>query len=155
MAKFYHQLSSDQRCQIYTLRKSGKSQASIASEIGVDPSTVSRELSRNKGKRNYGFVQAHKKATERRSAANSLAYRMTADVQEFIIEQLQATQSSPIQISGRMTEIGMESVSHESIYRMIAKDKKQGGDLHKHLRRRGKKYNKPEYRLRKTLKVLV
>jgi len=138
----YHQLSSDQRCQIYTLRKRRFSQAKIATEIGVNPSTISRELSRNKGKCHYGFLQAHEKATTRRSTANSVAYRMTADAQTFIIEQLEATQSSPVQISGRMQEVGMESVSHESIYCMIAKDKKQGGSLHKHLRHRGKKYNK-------------
>ena len=138
----YHQLTSAQRCQIYTLRKRKISQADIALEVGVDPSTISRELSRNKSKRNYGFLQAHEKATSRRCTANSTVYRMTSDVKEFIIEQLESTQASPVQISARMKELGMESVSHESIYCMIAKDKKQAGTLHTHLRRRGKKYNK-------------
>jgi IS30 family transposase len=142
MPKGYKQLTSDQRCQIYTLRKRNLSQATIATEIGVSPSTISRELLRNKGKRRYSFLQAHKKATTRRSASNSIAYRMTSDALAFIIEQLKMTQASPVQISGRMKEEGIKTVSHESIYRMITKDKKQGGSLHKHLRHRGKKYNK-------------
>ena len=33
-------------------------------------------------------------------------------------------------------------VSHETIYRYIWRDKKQGGLLYKHLRHKGKKYNK-------------
>ena len=32
------------RCQIYALLQSGRSQAHIARQIGVDPSTISREL---------------------------------------------------------------------------------------------------------------
>ena len=42
----------EQRCQIYALLQSGHSQAHIARQIGVDPSTISRELVRNTGARN-------------------------------------------------------------------------------------------------------
>ena len=45
----YTQLTEVQRYQISILLKNGFSQRSIAKEIGVSPSTVNREISRNKG----------------------------------------------------------------------------------------------------------
>lgn len=55
---------------------------------------------------------------------------------------LRDTQASPVQISGRLKALGKTTVSHESIYRMIWKDKAAGGNLYNHLRHRAKKYNK-------------
>ena len=49
----YTQLTQDQRYQIYAFMKAGFSQNSIATEIGVHKSTVSRELSRNRGQKGY------------------------------------------------------------------------------------------------------
>jgi len=48
---------------------------------------------------------------------------------------------SPEQIAGRFKLAG-NSISHETIYRHIWKDKSSGGSLYKHLRHSGKKYNK-------------
>lgn len=47
----------------------------------------------------------------------------------------------PEQISGRLREEGV-FISHESIYPFVWRDKQIGGNLYKHLRRQGKKYNK-------------
>jgi IS30 family transposase len=47
----YTQLTQAQRYQIYALLKMGHSQTQIANCIGVDKSTISRELSRNRGQR--------------------------------------------------------------------------------------------------------
>jgi transposase, IS30 family len=58
-ARSYLHLTCEQRCQIYALLQSGHSQAHIARKIGVDPSTISRELVRNTGARGYRFKQAH------------------------------------------------------------------------------------------------
>ena len=44
MPEGYLHLTCEQRCQIYALLQSGHSQAHIARQIGVDPSTISREL---------------------------------------------------------------------------------------------------------------
>lgn len=44
----YQQLSFKQRCQLKAFWKAGYLQKEIASEIGVHPSTVSRELKRNR-----------------------------------------------------------------------------------------------------------
>jgi len=47
---------------------------------------------------------------------------------------------SPEQISGWLLDTQNLSLSHESVYRHVWADKKGGGNLYKHLRRRGKKY---------------
>ena len=41
MPEGYLHLTCEQRCQIYALLQSGHSQAHIARQIGVDPSTIS------------------------------------------------------------------------------------------------------------------
>jgi IS30 family transposase len=55
MTKLYRRLTQDQRCQIYALRKRGIAQAGIASGLGTNKSTISRELSRNKRVWGYRF----------------------------------------------------------------------------------------------------
>ena len=147
MPKGYKQLTYEQRCQISVLKKSKISQRSISSILKVSPSTVSRELTRNKGKRGYKEKQADGLSVARRSKANSIKYRITDEAKEFVLDQLATVGSSPVQISGRMVVLGLNKISHESIYRIIADDKKGGGSLYKSLRRRGKKYN---YRRGKT-----
>ena len=48
---------------------------------------------------------------------------------------------SPEQISGWLSEQGIK-LSHQRIYQMIWDDKREGGNLWRCLRRRGKRYNK-------------
>jgi transposase, IS30 family len=137
----------EQRCQIYALLKSGHTQAHIARQIGVDPSTISRELARNSGASGYRFGQAHETASDRRHAASSTPRKMTPAVVAVIEEKLIQEQWSPEQISGRLAQEGVAqegvaTISHESIYRHVWNDKKDGGNLYFHLRHSGKKYNK-------------
>ena len=49
----YTQLTRDERYQIYALRKAGHSQKEIAEVLRRNPSTISRELGRNKGLKGY------------------------------------------------------------------------------------------------------
>ena len=58
MPEGYHHLTYEERCQIYALLQSGLSQAAIARQLGVDRSTIKRELDRNTGARSYRFKQA-------------------------------------------------------------------------------------------------
>ena len=74
----YKQLTQEQRYYIFQLNKKDFTQVEIAQEIGVDKSTISRELKRNTGQRGYRPRQAQKKATERRQLA-SKAIKMTAE----------------------------------------------------------------------------
>ena len=142
MPEGYLHLTCEQRCQIYALLQSGHSQAHIARQIGVDPSTISRELVRNTGARGYRFKQAHEKATQRREEASDKPRKMTPDLVELIEEKLTQEQWSPDQISGRLAKDGVAFISHERIYQHVWKDKKDGGTLYLHLRHSGKKYNR-------------
>ena len=134
MPEGYLHLTCEQRCQIYALLQSGHSQAHIARQIGVDPSTISRELVRNTGARGYRFKQAHEKASQRRQEASDKPRKMTPDLVELIEEKLTQEQWSPDQISGRLAKDGVAFISHERIYQHVWKDKKDGGTLYLHLR---------------------
>ena len=51
MYKSYHHLGSEQRYRIESFMKAGFTQKQIAVQLGVHPSTISRELKRNTPKR--------------------------------------------------------------------------------------------------------
>ena len=140
MISHYHHLTRDQRCQIYALKTTGMSQKKIAKRLKVDTSTICRELKRNQGKKGYRFQQADKLASNRRSTASRRPICMTPENIEIINAKL-SEGWSPEQISGRLKLEGIMQVSHESIYRHIWADKRQGGKLYTYLRHGGKKYN--------------
>ncbi len=140
MPKGYTHLAYEQRCQIYALLKRGNSKFQIAEVVGAHVSTIKRELKRNQGKRGYRYKQAQIKASNRRVNTSRKKRKMTTEVLLYVEKMLCDRQWSPEQIAGRMKKDLLFSVSHESIYRFVWKDKHDGGSLYKHLRRKGKKY---------------
>jgi IS30 family transposase len=136
----YRRVTYEDRCQIYALSKGGTCQESIASVLGVSQSTVSRELRRNRGQRGYRFKQAEAKA-QARQALRSKPRKLTASVRRKVEAKLRQMRWSPEQISGWLRDQGIK-LSHERIYQMIWQDKRDGGNLWRSLRRRGKRYNK-------------
>lgn len=141
MPKGYHHLTYEERCQVYALRKRGDSQALISKQLGVNRSTICRELQRNTGNKGYRYKQAQWRAIERRRVASSTPKKMDESIMALITEKL-SIQWSPEQISGWMKLQNLKSVSYETIYHLIWKDKRNGGVLYRQLRHRGKKYNK-------------
>ena len=140
MPKGYHHVTREQRSQISALKAIATPLNKIARVIGLSPSSVCRELKRNTGKRGYQFKQADKMASDRRSRISQIPKKMTAEMVDLIEEKLDLDWS-PEQMAGRLKLEG-DFISHESIYRHIREDKKNGGTLYKKLRRKGKKYNK-------------
>lgn len=135
----YHQLTQEQRYQIYALMKTKHSLSEIAAVIGVQKCSVSRELKRNRGQRGYRPQQAQELASERRRKA---VPRITAQVWA-VVERLVNQDWSPEQISGRLKREQGIGISHEWIYQYILADKQAGGDLYRHLRcqkKRRKRY---------------
>ncbi|MGP9591412.1 helix-turn-helix domain-containing protein, partial [Halomonas sp. AOP42-B2-16] len=65
----YNQLTENERYQIYILKKAGHSQLAIAEKMERSPSTISRELRRNRGLRGYRPGQAQKLSSARRHDA--------------------------------------------------------------------------------------
>ncbi len=138
--KRYKQLTYEQRCQIEVLKKRGDSQTAIAETVGVNQSSVSRELRRNTGQRGYRHKQAQRRATTRRQGAYK-AIKMTPDVITLVDQQV-ALKWSPEQISGWLKKEHHISLSHERIYQHIWQNKARGGDLYQQLRRHGRRYHK-------------
>lgn len=132
-------LTKAQRYVISSLRKRGITQKEIAKELGVSPSTISRELKRNGGKRGgYNADTAHSLAQERKERyCNNRKF--TSSVEKRIRDYLENEQWSPEQISGYCKINNIEMVSVERIYQFIRKDKQSGGELYKHLRHRLKR----------------
>ena len=141
MAKAYHHVTQDIRSQIYALKAIGTSLHKISAIVGRHVSTISREISRNKGGRGYRYNQANEKALERRAKASRTPQKLTPTLVTIIEEKL-LKKWSPDQISGRLKEKDIASISHEAIYQHIWKNKRAGGILYKQLRHNGKKYNK-------------
>ena len=127
----YNRLTEDKRIVLHALRKAGLTQAAIAAELNVHPSTISREVKRNTGLRGYRPKQAHRLACSRRAQSYSCRISQTTwESVDAMIEQ----DWSPEQISGYLKVNGDPSVSPEWIYQHIYEDKRQGGTLHTHLR---------------------
>jgi IS30 family transposase len=140
--KGYRHLTLELRCQIFALKGRGISQDSISKQLGVDKYTISREFKRNKSKDGcYDAVTAQLNYQERQvSARKSRVRKLSGDTLKQVSTWLTDYQWSPSEISGRLKkEFGIQ-LSQELIYQYIWRDKHAGGELYKHLRRRGKKY---------------
>ena len=133
----YKQLTQDQRYQIKALLDNKITKTKIARTLGVDRSTINREIKRNSGKRGYRPKQAQRKALTRRQEKSKP--RIGEEVWALVEKTLQ-DDWSPEQVSGRLKASGI-SVSHERIYQHVYADKRAGGTLWKHLRH-PKKYRK-------------
>lgn len=135
----YTHLTREERYQIYALKKAGHTQSEIATVLERSASTISRELTRNCGRRGYRPKQAHRKSVERR-AIN--ARQIDEATWQFAQEML-AQEWSPEQISGHA------AISPETVYQRVYADKRAGGLLWKSLRcqkQRKKRYGKTERR---------
>jgi transposase, IS30 family len=132
----YRQLTQDQRYQIYACMKADWSQLEIAAEVGVHPSTISRELSRNHGRRGYRPKQADELAQARK--LNHQTCRIEPPTWK-LIENYLRQDWSPEQVTGWLFEHHHIQVSHERIYQYIYADKAEGGTLFQHLRCRRKR----------------
>ena len=138
----YKQLTSEQRYTISVLLQNRTKQKEIAKAINVSPGTVSREIRRNSGVRgryNWETAQANAVQTKRRKPGN---HSINKDVMEEARHLLVTEQWSPEQISGVLAKDG-KYISHETIYRMIRKDKAEGGTLYKHCRHKLKRRARP------------
>ncbi len=131
----YKQLTREQRYAIYLGKQEGKSQTAIAQQIGVNKSTVSRELKRNRGVRghyNYERAMENTKIRRERSPGNR---SIKPSVMKQALTLLTTEDWSPRQISGHLKKSGVQ-ISHESIYAMIRSD--ESGELRGHCRHKMK-----------------
>lgn len=130
--KPYKQLTKEQRYQIYGLKQAGLKQSQIAEKVGVNKSTISREFSRNKGKRGWRPKQAQQLRDARKRESFNGKQVSPADWAE--VGRLIREDFSPEQAAARLALEGRLRISHETIYGHVYADKRAGGDLHRHLR---------------------
>jgi IS30 family transposase len=130
----YHQLSEDERYVMARMLHQGRSHRAIALVLGRAPSTIGRERKRN-ATRHDGHYRAEKAqqyavARRRWSRRNSQYSQQEWDE----VGRLLRRKWSPQQIAGRRKLKRNRTMSKESIYRYVRRDRKAGGQLWRELR---------------------
>jgi IS30 family transposase len=150
----YHQLSQDERYTITEFRNRHSTISTIARALQRSPSTISREIARNKKVIDgwYRADLAHSYATTRRKRSRRGFHLAPHHWQEVIT--LLKQDFSPEQISGSLRLHGSFTISHETIYQFIYDDERRGGVLFKHLRIVTKTHRK-RYRSRDSRGILA
>lgn len=153
----YTQLSLQNRHQIKALLDAGHNQSEIARTLGVHRSTISRELKRNVANEeppDKGYCpSAAQQLTNRRHRNKPKHRRFTDALKAQARRWLTQEKLSPELISGRWQVLGIDGVSHETLYQWIwaAKLNKDptDKDLYKHLKhgcRKRKRGNRQDNR---------
>jgi IS30 family transposase len=132
----------EQRYKLEFLMQQNVSKAQIAVDINVHISSIYREIKRNSDERNSNYKadlasrkcnKRHKEKPENQCFSN--------EIKQYVSKLIRADYS-PEQIVGKSLKEGINCVCHETIYKFILNDKKNTGDLYKHLRSKGKTYRK-------------
>jgi len=123
MTKKYFQLTLEQRYQIEALKAAGHNQSFIAKGLGVDKSTISREVNRNVPKRGigakkYSAGKAQNK-TDTRHKIKPKKILFSEELKRDVVKKMTIEKLSPELISASWNRENKSGVSHESIYKFI------------------------------------
>lgn len=132
----YNRVTAEERRLIYRWRREGCGVREIARLLGRAAGSISRELTRNHGKKGYRPKQADWKARER---ARRPGPRRFTDAVRLDAEKRLLDGWTPEIISERARLEGRPSVCKETIYKHVYADAKAGGDLWKNLPRAHRK----------------
>ena len=148
----YHQITFAERYTIGCLRRQGLCPAAIARALGRHRSSILRELRRNCTNHDGGYrpqnADWYANGRRRRSRRN----RRFTPVQWRRVAALLRRDWSPEQIAGRLRRRRRRRlcISHETIYRYVWDDMRDGGTLYTHLRgarkQRRKRYGRYDSR---------
>lgn len=137
----YTHLTQEERVALGALKRAGHTQAFIASQLRRDPSTISRELSRNEvsNKSGYHAATARLNTQDRRVQANQRFRKLKSRSLRRRIERKVKRYWSPEQIAGWLkTEHGI-ILSHPTIYAWVYQERP---DLKRYLRHGGTKWRR-------------
>jgi len=129
----YRRVTSEDRLRIKAFLDAGLSYSKIADKTGFDRSTIGREIRRNTGGRGYRPKQAERLAGDRQQWREK-PRKLLPPLVEAIESKLEV-KWSPEQISKRFAAEGKPTVSAETIYQHVYRDREQGGELWRNLRR--------------------
>ena len=148
----YNHIKPDQRVELAVLLRTGMKQNRIAEALGKHPSTITREIARNKTEKGkYSVILAKRNVKSLRVLANRRFRKIENNykLKHYIFRKLKKYWS-PEQISGRLKRLYKKQiVCHETIYRFIYEKRP---DLKKYLRCQKGKYRK-RYGTRKREKM--
>ena len=132
----YRHLTLEERYHIQAYKEAGYKQNQIAKKIGVDPSTISRELQKNSSKirKRYTATKANQVAKDKRMYASRKSNKKMDNKLKKTITKYLLKDWSPEQISARLKLTDSIDISFVRIYQFIEYDKQEGGDLYTHLR---------------------
>lgn len=137
----YRQITSGERYAIAALRRQGLPVRAIARDLGRAPSTISREVARNRradgGYRAFTACE-RTHARRRRSRRNS----HFGEQEWSLVEELIALDWSPEQVAGWLRLHELLAISYETIYVHVWRNKGAGGELWRHMRQAGKRRRK-------------
>jgi transposase, IS30 family len=150
----YHQLTREERYLIAWGLRTGLTLRGVSRALQRAPSTVSREVGRN-ATRHDGAYRTEK--AESYAVARRRRSRRGSQYSEAVFSQVDTAirqRWSAEQIVGRFRSEGRVVPSHETIYRRLRRDKREGGTLHRFTRILSK-YGRKRYRSRPTRGVLL
>ena len=135
----YTHLTKEERKAISQYLSCNWEPSRIASVLGKDKSTITRELARNsdKGKYQYGYADTQSRKRRLESKEKSQKIQNTTKLRTLIIKRLKK-RDSPEQIAGRLRHKGI-ILCHETIYQWIYTNYKEGM---KDLRRKRSKFRR-------------
>lgn len=119
----YKHLTVEEREKIQVMLWQKSSIRSIAAALDRSPSSVSREINRNKdilGRRFYIPRTAHERALKKRTSRGREDRLKNDTIRNYVVSHLKNDEWSPEQIAGRLsTDIPEQTISHEAIYQYI------------------------------------
>lgn len=141
----YTHLTADERFSIAHMHMAKFSMRLMAERINRSPSTISREVRRNKGAYSpYWYDWAQMYADERKAQPTCEKCKSHQPLYALVIQNLREGLSPEI-IAGRLKREYRSlkmNVSHETIYQWVIKDAADGGQLYQNLVRHHKKRRK-------------
>lgn len=148
-------LTLEQRYALKAYLECDKTKSEAAKLLGIHKSTVYREVKRNSSKRgNYNPDLANVLATERKERFCQNR-KFDSSKQKLIENWIKEEQWSPEQIKGYCDKNNIAMVSHERIYQHVRADKRNGGELYKHMRHKLKNRSRPVSGKHETIKNKV
>lgn len=137
----YQQITLTERYLIGRLRRERMPICAIAKQMGRSPSTISRELKRNRRESgSYSSERAQEIANVRRRKSRRGSH-FDSETRAFILSKIEE-EWAPEQVADWLLLHGGPSISAKTIYRWVKKDRKNGGELYRHLRQAQKRRRK-------------
>ena len=125
--KNYTQLTLSQRYQIEALLQAGLTQTSIANQLCVHRSTISRELARSialRGRTSGKYIADNAdRKSQNRHKNKFKRILLTPIIKDIIAQKMRRDKWSPELISKKHKELAIAEISHETIYKWIWKSK--------------------------------